>query len=249
MVLSMISPEILKEQQEFDWMGSTSAAPITTSEPHLLFTAPENEAPYERKLRMLREVKRACMACTMCDLGRKGASKDGKLFRDPHVFSNMNPTRFMVFGQGPGWHELEKCEPFVGAAGENFNIEIVKYGLSRNDFYISNAVRCYVKDNQPPNHEHINRCKPFLMIEVNLIRPLLIITLGAVAFRVFCPTANYNESLGKLIHSAEFDINVFAVYHPSPLNLSDIIRRAEFEHQMCLICKVINRIKSGQNNA
>ena len=246
MMLSMINPEILKEQKEFDWMGSTLAVPIATSEPYLLFTAPENESPYERKLRMLRQVKNACMACTMCELGRKGASKDGKLFRDPHVFSNMNPTRLFVLGQNPGWTELEQCEPFVGQAGDNFNIEIKKNGLDRTDFYIGNSVRCYTEGNSRPTDRQVRLCEPFLRIEINLIHPLLVIALGSVAFGRLCPGASFNDGLGTITRSLAYDVPVFAVYHPSPLNLQDISRKRLFVEQMRILCKVINRLKANQ---
>lgn len=247
MVLDMISPDILKEQRDFDWHGT--APPVGPDEPHLLFTAPTNESPIGRKLRMLREVKRACMACTMCELGRKGASKDGKLFRDPHVFSNLNPTRFMVVGQGPGWNELEKCEPFVGQSGENFDNEIRKNGLCRGDFYICNTVRCFVDGNAKPSEKQARLCEPFLRIEINLIHPLLVVALGAVAFERLCPGVVFNDGLGTVTTSKIYNVPVFAVYHPSPLNLQDLARRQLFADQMRILCKLVKRLKEKSQSS
>ncbi len=146
---------------------------------------------YDRKLAMLEHVRLACSVCTMCELGLKDATRNG-VDRNPHVFSNMRPHRFMIIGQNPGWDELAVNEPFVGAAGKNFDIEIEKHGLSRNDFYICNAVRCFTTDNQRPNSKHIERCDVFLRIEINLIKPKLLVALGSVAFEQLCPGVNFS---------------------------------------------------------
>jgi DNA polymerase len=205
------------------------------------------ETQYERKHRMLRQLSLCCSACTCCELGRKDINKDN-IIRDPHVLSNMNPVRYMVVGQGPGMNEIIKGTPFIGQSGKNFDKELSKYNLSRNDFYISNAIRCFIEGNAKPNKNHLSRCKPFLDIEINLIHPHFIITLGATPFEVFCPDKKYSESLGSLHYSKIFDVKVFAVYHPSPLNLMDATRKCDFERQMKIVCRMINRIKQKTDN-
>ena len=232
----------------FDWQ----AGPDYPYKPREIISAWDvkkmgiQETPFDRKLRMLRQLSNTCLACTMCELGRKEAVRDS-FSRDPHVLSNMNPTRFMVVGQGPGWDEITKGTPFIGASGKNFDNELAKYGLSRNDFYISNSVRCWIKDNGKPNYDHLSKCRPFLDIEINLIHPYFVITLGAVAFNVFCPGKIYGESLGSLHSSEMFGVKVFAVYHPSPLNLADANRRRDFEQQMKLICGMVKKIKQSES--
>lgn len=203
------------------------------------------EQPYERKLRMLTPLANTCLACSMCELGLNVAIRNN-IGRDPHVFSSMTPTRFMVVGQGPGWNELEAREPFVGEAGANFNAAIQKCGLSRQDFYICNAIRCFVPGNAPPSDLQLQRCRPFLVMEINLIRPYFIIALGAAAFRTLCPGVDFGASLGKFTKCAEFGVQVFAVYHPSPLNLSDAGRRVAFETHMALICEVVKAKKAQE---
>ena len=234
--------------ETFDWKKGSdypyASRPIISSwDVATMLSRQEN--PFERKLRMLRQLSLCCSACTCCELGRKDVERDG-MIRDPHVLSNMNPTRFMIVGQGPGWDEITKGTPFIGQSGKNFDKELAKYGLSRNDFYISNAVRCFIEGNAKPNQNHLSKCRPFLEIEINLIHPHFIITLGATPFEVFCPDLNYSESLGSLHYSKAFNIKVFAVYHPSPLNLIDTVRRVDFERQMKLACGVVNRIKQSQ---
>lgn len=202
----------------------------------------KTERPYDRKMRMLRQVNLACRACSMCELGLAEATEDNRLY-DPHVFSNMNPVRFVVVGQGPGMEEIKQGTPFVGQSGRNFDAELAAGGLTRADLYISNAVRCHTANNTKPTPRHIARCKPFLAIEVGIIKPHFLISLGSVAFSVLCPDTKYADALGKLTHSQEFDVKVFAIYHPSPLNLADKHRAADFKQQMALLCKLIKAVK------
>lgn len=206
--------------------------------------APATETTYERKLRMLEPMYRTCMACSMCSLGRRLVDRDGLgVMRDPHVFSNQNPTRFLVFGQNPGFNEVIKGEPFVGDSGNNFDVHLVANGLSRLDFYISNVVKCLTDKNARPEQKHIERCRPFVDMEVNLLRPLLIVALGGVAFEQFCPGKVFADGLGTITMS-RYEVPVFAVYHPSPLNLEDAGRRVEFAKQMRLMCGLVKHMKA-----
>lgn len=200
----------------------------------------DSETTYERKLRMLRQLSKTCIACSMCELGLKCAQK-GHVKRDPHVFSNMQPHRIMVVGQNPGWNELEAGQPFVGAAGKNFDAEIAKHDISREDFYICNTVRCWTKDNAKPEEKHRQRCEPFLQMEINIIKPRVIVALGGVAFSQLCPDAKFGESLGKLV-SSRYGVKVFAIYHPSPVNFRDGSRKVAFQNQIATMCKLVKAI-------
>jgi DNA polymerase len=127
--------------------------------------------------------------------------------------------------------------------GANFNREVEANGLSRNDFYICNTVRCYTVDNERPTDKQVQRCKPFLDIEINLIRPQVIVALGSVAFGRLCPSLPFSEYLGKMVESVEYEAPVFAVYHPSPLNLEDPQRAVAFKKHMKLLCSIVKGLK------
>jgi uracil-DNA glycosylase family 4 len=234
----------IKEMEEFDWVGRVGAP-----EPYLMSHVTQPESEYDRKLRMLRQVQKTCMACTMCPLGRKMAVRDDQTL-DPHVFSNLNPQPFMVIGQNPGWTEVQQGQPFVGDAGGNFDREVARNGLSRDDFYIGNTVRCFTPKNSRPEYLHISRCRPFLEIEINIIRPLLVVALGGVAFEQLCPHeiargVKFSDALKKITHSRQYEVPVFAVYHPSPLNLEDPERAAAFKDQMRVLCQLVKRLKEN----
>lgn len=234
-----------KEWAEFDWDNHKGPAEPYIKPVPLSIISVTQETPYERKMRMLVPLSQTCLACSMCELGLKVAVR-GSLGLDPHVLSNMNPTRFMVVGQNPGWNELRKREPFVGDAGKNFDDEISKHGLTRKDFYICNTVRCYTEGNSRPSATHVERCEPFLRMEINIIKPRLVISLGAVAFDQLCPGVSFQDSMSKITKSKKFGVNVFAIYHPSPLNLDEGGKRAAFEEQVELMCGLVTALKTAE---
>lgn len=220
----------------FDWVGRSDPAPETIPTRLSMMTLAE------RNQRMLENLGSACISCTMCELGMDTAKRGG-IERDPHVFSNYNASKFFVVGQNPGWDELSKGEPFVGAAGKNFDSEIRKHGLTRSDFYICNTIRCFTTGNVKPTDEHRARCEPYLQMEINILRPQLIVALGAVAFGQLCPGASFGESLKKLVKS-KYGVPVFAIYHPSPLNFREAARREQFNEQIRVMCGVVSGLKA-----
>ncbi|MEM3000672.1 MAG: uracil-DNA glycosylase [Candidatus Nitrosocaldus sp.] len=193
------------------------------------------------KLNMLRPLRAACKSCTMCNLGVIDHTHLGERIEDYRVFSNMRPSRFVVIGQNPGYNECVQDEPFVGDAGTIFNNEITKHGIDRSMFYITNVVKCHTPDNRKPERDEIEACKPFIMMELKLLKPILVITLGAVAFQVLCPDRQYSDSLGKVVQST-FGVNVYPIYHPSPRNMQHPERRAKFDSDIAALCALIKKL-------
>ncbi len=113
-----------------------------------------------------------CQRCKLCD-GRKNI-----------VFGSGNPNADLVFvGEGPGADEDEQGLPFVGRAGKKLT-EIIEKGmeLSRaNDTYICNIVKCRPPDNRDPQSDEIEACKPFLIKQLQAIKPKVIVSLGKPA--------------------------------------------------------------------
>lgn len=236
----------MSEFDDFDWSNHKGPDPIVPWTKPVLFsiTQVENESPYERKRRMLIPLAQACLACSMCDLGLKIAY-NGKIGRDPHVLSNMKPHRIMIVTRNPGWTELERREPLVGEAGKILNLEILKNGLKLDEFYISHMVRCYCQEQ--PSSESIEKCEPFLRMEINLIKPKLVVALGENVFEQLCPTTAFSDSLKKITKS-KYNIPVFAMHHPSPLYLRDSSARAEFEGQTRVLCTLVKAIREREKS-
>jgi len=171
-------------------------------------------------------------ACTMCSLGRQQDF-------DPHVFSTKNVSRWFIVGQNPGYNECQCGIPFVGDAGKFFNETVEKFGLSRDHFYITNSVKCYTPENRKPSIEESGRCRPFLEIELTLLRPILVITLGAVGFDVFFDDEKMSNHLGSIVHSDKFGVDVYPIYHPSPRNMCVESRKDKFIEDISNLCSLI----------
>jgi uracil-DNA glycosylase family 4 len=195
----------------------------------------------ENKEVTLRGLQNLCMSCRLCKLGRKLITEKNKEF-DPHVFSNMNAeAEFMVVGQNPGFNECQKGIPFVGAAGNNFDNELANHGLDRSSFYVTNIVKCHSINNTKPGLESVRICSKILELEIEAVKPTLIITLGAQAFGFFCPDNKYSDSLGT-ISKSEYG-KIYAVYHPSPTNVNDPARRKSFNEHIRKLTKLIRHIQ------
>ena len=93
---------------------------------------------------------------------------------DPHA-------RIMFVGEGPGADEDAQGEPFVGRAGQLLNNMITAMGIRREDVYIANVVKCRPPKNRTPERDECETCGPFLMRQIAVVRPEIIVALGATA--------------------------------------------------------------------
>jgi len=119
----------------------------------------------------LQELAKSLHNCQRCKLAKLG--------RTQVVFGVGNPHASIMFvGEAPGFHEDQKGEPFVGAAGKLLNDLLQSAGLSRNEIYIANVIKCRPPNNRDPEQDEVETCKPFLLEQIQLIRPRLVCTLG-----------------------------------------------------------------------
>ncbi|HET6181398.1 MAG TPA: uracil-DNA glycosylase [Candidatus Sulfotelmatobacter sp.] len=112
--------------------------------------------------------------CTRCKLHKQG--------RKQIVFGVGNPRAELMFvGEGPGADEDTQGEPFVGRAGQLLNNMIKAMGIRREDVYIANVVKCRPPGNRTPERDECETCSPFLMRQIAVIKPKVVVALGAVA--------------------------------------------------------------------
>ena len=112
--------------------------------------------------------------CTRCPLHKQG--------RKQIVFGVGDPTTDLMFvGEGPGADEDAKGEPFVGRAGQLLNNMIKAMGIEREQVYIANIVKCRPPGNRQPEREECETCSPFLMRQIAVVKPKVIVALGATA--------------------------------------------------------------------
>ena len=146
--------------------------------------------------------------CTRCRLHKQ---------RNKIVFGAGNPQAELVFvGEGPGHDEDVQGLPFVGRAGRLLTQMIEAMGLQRDDVYICNVVKCRPPENRTPEKDEIATCSPFLLRQLAVIGPKVIVCLGIVAAQTLLST---NKSIGSL-RGQWFDFRgsrLLATYHPAYL--------------------------------
>ena len=146
--------------------------------------------------------------CTRCRL-HKG--------RTNLVFGVGNPNADLMFvGEGPGADEDAQGEPFVGRAGQLLNNMISAMGLKREDVYIANVVKCRPPGNRTPEKDECDVCSPFLLRQIEVIKPKVIVALGAVAAKNLLAV---NDSMANL-RGRWYDFRgsrLAVTYHPAYL--------------------------------
>jgi uracil-DNA glycosylase family 4 len=125
-------------------------------------------------VRALKIIREDLGDCTRCPLHKQG--------RKQIVFGVGNPKAELMFvGEGPGADEDTKGEPFVGRAGQLLNNMIKAMGIEREQVYIANIVKCRPPGNRQPEREECETCSPFLMRQIAVVKPKVIVALGATA--------------------------------------------------------------------
>jgi uracil-DNA glycosylase len=132
--------------------------------------------------RTLAEVAVEAADCTKCGLANG---------RTQVVFGVGNADADVMFiGEAPGFHEDKQGEPFVGAAGQLLTRMLDEVlGLARDDIYIANVIKCRPPGNRDPQEDEIESCTPWLVEQVSLIQPRVIVTLGNFATKFVLQTA------------------------------------------------------------
>ena len=140
----------------------------------------------ESELRViLDDIGPSCQRCKLAKLGRKQI-----------VFGTGDPHAELMFvGEGPGADEDAQGLPFVGRAGQLLNNMISAMGLKREQVYIANIVKCRPPGNRTPERDECETCSPFLMRQIGVIRPKVIVALGATAAKNLL---GVNDSMGAM---------------------------------------------------
>jgi len=180
----------------------------------------------------LRQIASEVVACTKCKLhlSRKNA------------VPGEGPTHaeIMFIGEGPGFHENEQGRPFVGAAGRFLEELLAKIGLTREQVFICNVIKCRPPGNRDPLPEEIEACSSYLERQIQAVNPSVVVTLGRFSMARYLPSARISA-----VHGQARTVNgrlVVPMFHPAAAlhqpslrrsieedfaRLPDIIRRAQ----------------------
>lgn len=179
---------------------------------------PADSADQAAQLENLRKVELGI--CVRCKLhsGRKTI-----------VFGEGNPQAdLMLVGEAPGADEDIQGRPFVGRAGQLLMQMIQAIDFSRNDVYIANVLKCRPPNNRPPEPDEVQMCSPFLLKQISIIKPKIILALGVHAAQNLIGSKSSIGLLRNRVYDMPFG-RVIATYHPSFLLRSPQMKPAAWE--------------------
>ena len=146
--------------------------------------------------------------CQKCSLGKT---------RTKFVFGVGNPSADIVFiGEAPGADEDIQGEPFVGRAGRLLTETLKKIGLQREEVYICNILKCRPPNNRDPLPQEVEKCEPYLLKQLSLIKPKIIVALGRIAGNTLLRKNESLTNLRKNIYNY-YDIPLFVTFHPAAI--------------------------------
>ncbi len=184
------------------WERRTLAADAHAATPAATIAPPTGASP---EWTALEEAVRACTKCALHGT------------RTQTVFGVGNRTaQWMFVGEAPGADEDRQGEPFVGAAGKLLNAMLAALGLKREEVFIANVLKCRPPSNRDPQADEVEQCEPYLIRQIELIQPKLIVALGRHAAHSLLKT---DLALARLRGQplSYQNIPLVVTYHPAYL--------------------------------
>lgn len=134
------------------------------------------------------------------------------------IGSGSKNAKILFIGEAPGKKEDKLGLPFVGFSGKQFDLMLDSIQINRKEVYITNIVKCRPPKNRDPEDKEISLCTPWLIQQIKLIDPKLIVTLGRHSMNFFLPGLHISSSHGQ-IHTLKIDalkksFTLLTLYHP-----------------------------------
>ena len=183
----------------------------------------------------LDKVKQNVTKCIKCDLCKT---------RTNSVPGKGNFQSEVVFvGEAPGRNEDKNGEPFVGVAGKKLSIALEEAGISRDEVYITNVVKCRPPNNRVPSTVERNTCQEYLEQEMLIIKPKIICILGNTAFNSILGGSEITKFRGKIVQKS--DQLYFLTIHPAATiynqELIDVLKK-----DIVKLFEMIRELKNGK---
>lgn len=187
-----------------------------------------------RKMERIAAQVRACRRCPLGGLRTNAVPGEGNV-----------QARIAFVGEAPGADEDAQGRPFVGRAGKLLDKIIAAMGLKREEVFIGNILKCRPPENRDPRPEEIVKCLPYLQEQLEIIKPEVIVALGAHAARTLLDTTKSIGQLRGKFHdyypgALAMPIKLMATYHPAYLlrNYSESSRRAVWEDMQQVLAEL-----------
>jgi DNA polymerase len=153
----------------------------------------------------LEELYQEVANCTACDLHKSRTQ--------PVPGEGPEDAEIMFIGEGPGYHEDQQGRPFVGPSGRLLEKWLALIGLTRDQVYIANVIKCRPPNNRDPLPSEVETCRPFLDRQIELIDPRLIATLGRHSMERYFPRARITKVHGRALR--EGNRVYLPLFHPA----------------------------------
>ena len=181
-------------------------------------------------------VKQNVIKCTKCDLCKT---------RTNAVPGKGNFQSNVIFvGEAPGKNEDENGEPFIGIAGKKLTIALEEAGISRDEVYITNIVKCRPPNNRVPSNIEKNTCQEYLNEEISIIKPKIICILGNTAFNSILGGSEITKFRGKV--ARKNNLLYFITIHPAATiynqKLVDVLKE-----DIIKLFSLIKELKNGKD--
>jgi uracil-DNA glycosylase family 4 len=212
-------------EERDDMARKTVAAPVASDVTLVVSKAEKDVADPVAALRLIREDIGDCKRCKLSEQGRK------------QIVFGVGDARaeLMFVGEAPGADEDQQGEPFVGRAGQLLNNMIRAMGMAREQVYIANVVKCRPPSNRTPERDECDTCSPFLMRQIAVVQPRVIVALGAVAAKnLLAVQSSLGDLRGRWFEYRGCKLAV--TYHPAFL-LRDPRQKAEAWKDLQMVMK------------
>jgi len=186
-------------------------------------------------LEIIAEQVKACTRCRLAETRNKAVPGEG----NPH-------TEVMLVGEGPGFNEDQQGRPFVGNAGKFLEEMLASIGLTREDVFIANIVKCRPPDNRDPEDDEKIACAPYLDGQLKLINPLLIVCLGRHSMGYFLPGLKISAVHGE--PKKRGNRYILPLYHPAAALHNGGLRQTLID-DFGKIPAILSKIKEIQGQA
>ena len=203
-------------------------SPLAAEAPSAIFPIASEATPV-RTLSEVRDEIGDCRRCKLCST------------RKNIVFGTGSPHAALMFvGEAPGADEDAQGQPFVGRAGQLLTKMIEAMGLSRETVYIANIIKCRPPENRNPQPDEIAACSPFLLKQIEAIRPKVICALGTFSAQTLLETQQKISALRGKFHDYH-GVKLLPTFHPAYLLRNPNEKKTVWED----LKKIMEELKKG----
>lgn len=208
------------------WM---SRSPVQARRP-LPAAALGNNEPATGGWEALQTEVAGCTKCTLCET------------RTQTVFGTGNKNAdWLLIGEAPGQHEDEQGKPFVGNAGQLLTEMIRAMGLTREEVFITNIIKCRPPRNRDPHADEVESCHDYLQRQLAIIQPKIILAVGRIAAQTLLDTDLPLARLRGKVHTLN-NTPLVVVYHPAYL-LRSLLEKRKAWQDLLLAMKTVTNLR------